>query len=249
MKGQRCYITDRHSAGGMERLQAAIEKNIRSGVDYLQIREKDLPVRELAALVKATVAMTKGRRTTVLVNDRMDVAIACGAPGVHLRSGSIAVSAIREAAPANFVISVSCHTLQDLEAAPGADFALFGPVFASPKGPGMGLKALASACKAATLPVFALGGVTFESEDECLEAGRCRHCGHPPLSVDYADNPIPAMSLVLSALTLSRNCAAFSNSNFCAASRIRFSSSAINWSRSTGVISTSFSSGVTGTVT
>jgi thiamine-phosphate pyrophosphorylase len=171
VKGQRCYITDRHAAGGMHRLKAAVERNIRAGVDYLQVREKDLPVRELAELVRAVVALAEGLKTAVLVNDRLDVAIACGAAGVHLRSDSVGVMRLRGVVPPNFVISVSCHTLQDLEEAAGADFALFGPVFPTVKGPGLGLPALAHACKAATLPVFALGGITFDCEEECIEAG------------------------------------------------------------------------------
>ena len=171
MKGQRCYITDRHAAGGMEQLLAAVEKNIRAGVDYLQIREKDLPVRELAELVREVVALAEGLKTAVLVNDRLDVAMACGAAGVHLRSDSVSAAQLREVLPPNFVISVSCHTLQELEQAAGADFALFGPVFPTVKGPGLGLPALAHACKVSTVPVFALGGITFDCEEECIDAG------------------------------------------------------------------------------
>ncbi len=171
MKGERCYITDRSAAGGTEPLLALIRKNVRAGVDYVQVREKDLSVRELKSLVLKVVEVTKGSKTSVLVNDRMDVAIACAARGVHLRGNSVLPSSVREAAPPNFVISVSCHTLPELEEAHGADFALFGPVFPSVKGPGVGIRALATACKASPVPVFALGGVTFEFEQECLEAG------------------------------------------------------------------------------
>lgn len=171
MKGERCYITDRRGAGGMDQLIAVIAKNVRAGIDYVQIREKDLSTPELTKLVRETVEITKGRKTRVLVNDRIDVALACGADGVQLRSDSITPEAVRAITPSQFVIGVSCHTHEDLERAVGADFALFSPVYATAKGPGVGIKALARACKSATLPVFALGGVTLDCEQECLEAG------------------------------------------------------------------------------
>ena len=169
MRGLRYYITDRLAAG--EAFFNIVKRHLADGVDYLQIREKDLEARALAELTRHIAGLAEGTATRVLVNDRLDVALACGAHGVHLRGDSLPPSQLRRLTPAGFVIGVSCHSMEDLARAAGADFAVFGPVFASPKGQGLGLEALAAACRATTLPVLALGGVGFENEADCLRAG------------------------------------------------------------------------------
>jgi thiamine-phosphate pyrophosphorylase len=142
------------------------------GASMIQIRAKDLPARALADLVRAALALA---RCPVLVNTRMDVALACGAQGVHLPSHSIAPATIRRIAPPGFLIGVSCHSIPDLRAAEneGADFAVYGPVFESPTKSvqPVGLDALRDAAASVHIPIYALGGVTEQNESLCLQAG------------------------------------------------------------------------------
>ena len=143
----------------------------REGVDMIQIRAKELSGRALAELVRSAVAASNN----VLVNTRTDVALACGARGVHLPADSIAPSTIRRIVPSDFLIGVSCHTIDELQAAEreGADFAVFGPVFPSPTKPvtPIGIDALRAATRAVRLPIYALGGVTAENAQLCIQAG------------------------------------------------------------------------------
>jgi len=142
------------------------------GVEMIQIRAKQLSARDLVNLVRRAVAIPGAR---ILVNTRTDIALACGAQGVHLPAGSIAPSTIRRIAPAGFLIGVSCHTVDELRAAEndGADFAVYGPVFASVTKSvvPIGLDALRNACTSVQLPVYALGGVTPANAPLCIDAG------------------------------------------------------------------------------
>lgn len=165
----RYYITDRRSAP--RPILEHIAEAIRQGVDYVQIREKDLSVNELWQLTRQAVALAQSTPTRILVNERTDVALAGRAHGVHLPTGAIAPAELRRITPEGFLIAVSCHDPQQLRQAEaeGADFAVYGPVFASPgKGPPVGLSALAAV---RCLPVFALGGVTWDNAPLCMAAG------------------------------------------------------------------------------
>jgi thiamine-phosphate pyrophosphorylase len=143
------------------------------GVEMIQIRAKELSTRALMDLARG--AVEHARRSQILVNTRTDVALACGAHGVHLPAGSIAPHTIRRIAPAGFLIGVSCHTVDELRSAEneGADFAVFGPVFASitKSVVPLGLEALRLATSSVLLPVYALGGVTARNAPLCIEAG------------------------------------------------------------------------------
>lgn len=176
----RYYITDRHHAGGVEPLLAHIARNLQDGVDLIQIREKDLAVRDLATLVERALQLPNPHGTRIVVNTRTDVAMACGAGGVHLPGGSLAPHRIRKIAPPDFVIGVSCHSEEDLVRAEdeGADFAVISPVFPSlsktarDDGPRpLGLDRLTRLASAVRIPVLALGGVTTRNAPLCMRAG------------------------------------------------------------------------------
>jgi thiamine-phosphate pyrophosphorylase len=169
------YITDRKQLRGG--LHEAIGRAVRAGIDLVQIREKDLTARELLELTRAAVALTRESPARILVNTRADVALAAGAHGVHLPAGSVSPAEVRKFAPPGFIVGVSCHSAEEVRRAAleGADFAVFGPVFDTPSkrpfGRPQGLARLAEACRAAAIPVLALGGVGLRNARSCIESG------------------------------------------------------------------------------
>src|SRR5262249_44655611 len=141
-------------------------------VDWVQVREKDLPARSLMEFVGSLI----GRGPKVIVNTRADIALAAGAQGVHLPGGSIAPSRLRPFA-GGMLIGVSCDSIGDVAqgADEGADYVFLSPIFESPSkpgyGPALGLDILAAACARVRIPVLALGGVSERNAAECVKAG------------------------------------------------------------------------------
>lgn len=173
----RCYITDRKSLRAGETLLQAIARNLLEGPDWIQIREKDLSARELFDVVRSVLELSNPRGVKLLVNSRVDVALAAGADGVHLPAGSPPPRVWRKLVPPGFLIGVSCHSIAELQAAETerADYALFGPVFdpiSKPvRSPAVGLSGLSQAVAAVKIPVLALGGITRENSESCEVAG------------------------------------------------------------------------------
>jgi thiamine-phosphate pyrophosphorylase len=179
------YITDRTQFPGTEgerreRLLEKIAQAASCGIDFVQLREKDLPARELEYLAAAAREKVLASRTRLLINSRTDVALAVAADGVHLRSKDLSPFEVRRiwrlaGQNTDPTIAVSCHTEVEVAAAreKGADFVVFGPVFekkGSSEVRASGLEQLRSACGHG-IPILALGGVTLENARECVEAG------------------------------------------------------------------------------
>jgi len=137
----------------------------------IQVREKDLESGALCELVRAVLETVKGSGTKVLVNDRLDVALATGADGVHLPANGLSVSDVR---PFIDLVGISTHTTEEVRNArdEGASFALFGPVFSTPGKIPVGVIRLREATQeAAKMPVLAIGGITSKNTAQVIEAG------------------------------------------------------------------------------
>jgi thiamine-phosphate pyrophosphorylase len=166
---KRYYITNRKTVGGFRPLLEVIRDQMHLGVDYVQIREKDISARELFEFTLAVLEVRANEirtplPTKILLNTRADIAIATGADGVHLPS-----DAPRQTLP-GLVVARSCHTLQEVETAT-AHFVTFGPVFESPgKAPALGLESLRAACQLGK-QVYALGGIDWDNAAQCMSMG------------------------------------------------------------------------------
>jgi len=170
-------ITDRRrfGNGGMAALVAQVRAAAAAGVQLVQLRERDLDGRELFDLAVRVVAAVAGTSTRVVINDRLDVALAAGAHGVHLRASSFPPARVRRLAPPGFLIGQSVHSAAAATACTqGADYLLFGNVFetTSKMGkPAAGLVQLAAVVRSTPLPVLAVGGVALERVPQILAAG------------------------------------------------------------------------------
>jgi thiamine-phosphate diphosphorylase len=173
-------ITDRRRLG--EDAEAALIRRVaaaaRAGVHLIQIRERDMADGALFALVTRAVEAVRGTRTRILVNDRVDVAMAAGAHGVHLRGDSAPATRVRGVAPPAFLIGRSVHTRDEVARVAeegGADYLLFGTVFETASKPthtAAGVTALWDAVRVAgRLPVLAVGGVTTETASQLFGTG------------------------------------------------------------------------------
>ena len=214
-----CYVTDRRSLSAAQPAEMCkillqdIAAAAVAGIDWIQLREKDLSGKECSALAREAmrlatnsasretararkyavnvpprVAATATReaarprvRTRILINDRLDVALAADAGGVHLGEQSLPPQEARRLVQSfqreDFLVGASCHSLEAAKAAErgAADYLFFGPVFATPSkasyGAPQGLARLREVCRAVALPVLAIGGITLENAAACLSAG------------------------------------------------------------------------------
>jgi thiamine-phosphate pyrophosphorylase len=193
-----CYVTGRGSLpvtpqeDGIELLLDKIELIAAAGVDWIQLREKDLSGRLCSSLAREALrrvsleASHAQAATRILVNDRLDVALAEQAGGVHLSENSLPVqeaqrllraSPAAKTLPRDFLVGVSCHSLEAAQSAAtaGADYIFFGPVFATPSkaayGSPQGLRRLTQVSNSVAIPVLAIGGITLENAPSCFSAG------------------------------------------------------------------------------
>jgi thiamine-phosphate diphosphorylase len=168
-----CLITSGHGAS-----LRAIRTAASAGIDLVQIREPMLPAAALLTMVRDAIDVTTDTGCRVLVNDRFDVALASAAAGVHLRADSMAATRIRKTAPAHFLVGRSVHDPSEAAAVTregGCDYLIFGTVFPSRnKPPGhaaAGVQVLRDVCRATTLPVIAVGGISVINTPEVMAAG------------------------------------------------------------------------------
>jgi|GEM_PF-250942 len=180
------YISDRKGIAGAEPEQYAallrcIAEAARAGVDYIQLREKDLPADQLERLARETVRVVRENSATtkLLINTCADIAIAVGADGVHLPAGSPVADEIRAAwiksSNCEPLIGVSAHSVEDVRQteSDGASFAVLAPIFEKfvTGAKGIGLNVLSQACSQSRMPVLALGGVSLANARACLDVG------------------------------------------------------------------------------
>ena len=169
-------ITDRRATGGVP-LPDAVGDAVRAGACAVQLREKDLPTRELLELALRVRERTAAAGATLLINDRVDLCWASGADGVQLPSDGLPTEVVRRLLGEQGVIGVSVHSLDEAvqAEAQGADFVLFGPVYGTPSksayGPPQGVNRLSDVAARLRIPVFAVGGVTAARVPELLRAG------------------------------------------------------------------------------
>lgn len=196
-------ITDRKQVPGGD-LCAVVERALRGGVRAVQLREKDLPSGELYQLALKLKELTTRYGARLIINDRLDIALAADADGAHLGESSLPVTRVRELAGARLLIGVSCHALAGALAAQqgGADFITFSPVFYTPSKAGygepVGTERLAEACRELRIPVFALGGIKKDSV--CTVLGNGAHGIALISAILAADDPEGAAREMLALL-------------------------------------------------
>ena len=193
-----CYVTDgRNLAVDPSKRERELLGKVKlaaaAGLDWIQVREKDLTGKEESSLVRHAMDCVRRHgdfpdsRTRICVNERLDAAIAEGADGAHFGENSLpfgAISEIRHVLAArlgprgtDFALGFSCHSLESarLAAAAGVDYIFFGPVFETPSkaafGPPQGLPRLAEVCAGVSIPVIAIGGINLKNAAECIRAG------------------------------------------------------------------------------
>ena len=170
-------ITDRKLFAVQCSMFVAIEAALKAGVKYIQLREKHLPTRKLLDLGYWMLELTKEYNAKLLINDRVDIALAVGADGVHLGQKSLPVHAVRKISDDKLLIGVSTHSVDEAVEAEkdGADFITLGPIYETPSklkyGTPIGIDILTRVKSKVPIPVLAIGGIKLDKVKEIMDAG------------------------------------------------------------------------------
>jgi thiamine-phosphate pyrophosphorylase len=169
-------VTDRHQTRGRP-LVPLLQRIVHAGMPAIQLRERDLSARELATLAREVQAVTASRRSQLLINDRIDVALALEGVGVHLRSNSLPVSVARQMLGIQRLLGISVHSVEEAVQgeSQGADYIVLGPIYETPSkqlfGPPLGIHTIEKACRLVRIPIIGIGGVTAARAREMRRAG------------------------------------------------------------------------------
>lgn len=194
-----CLVTDGRWRSGDGELVQRIAAAARAGVHLIQVRERDLDGGPLLDLVRQCVEAVRHTRARVIVNERLDVALAAGAHGVHLRGDSMPAARVRPIVPAGFLIGRSIHSVEEAQAASRVDYLVFGTVFETASKAGRtpaGVTALASAVAVTSVPVLAVGGVTVQNARAVAATGAA---GVAAIGL-FASQPAESLQLTVSRL-------------------------------------------------
>ena len=169
-------VTDRHQTKGRP-LVPLLQRVLTAAAPAIQLRERDLSARELVTLAFGVQAVTASRRSQLLINDRIDVALALEGVGVHLRNNSLPVSVARQVLGTQRLLGISVHAVEEAVQveSQGADYIVLGPIYETPSkqmfGPPLGIHTLERACRLVRLPIIGIGGVTAARAREMRRAG------------------------------------------------------------------------------
>ena len=169
-------VTDRHQTNGRP-LVPLLQRVLIAGVPAIQLRERDLSTKELVTLAREVQAVMASRTSQLLINDRIDVALALEGVGVHLRSNSLPVSVARQLLGAQRLLGISVHAVEEAVQmeSQGADYIVLGPIYETPTkqmfGPPLGIHTLEKACRLVRIPIIGIGGVTAARVREMRRAG------------------------------------------------------------------------------
>lgn len=169
-------ITDRNLPRHLS-LKDVVAQAMRGGVSFVQLREKDLPTRNLFALAKEMKELVRNSKGKLLINDRVDIALALQLDGVHLGQSGFPVKEARAIMPKQMILGVSTHSLIEAMKAEsdGADFITIGPIYPTASkikyGPPLGLDTLSRTINKIRIPVYPIGGISLENIHEVTEAG------------------------------------------------------------------------------
>jgi len=169
-------VTDRHQTNGRP-LVPLLQRVFTAGAPAIQLRERDISARELVMLAREVQAVPASCSFQLLINDRIDVALALEGVGVHLRSNSLPVSVARQLLGAQRLLGISVHAVEEVLSAQsqGADYIILGPIYETPSkqmfGPPLGIHTLEQACQLVRIPIIGIGGVTAARAREMRRVG------------------------------------------------------------------------------